>query len=244
VWGPIAAVDRTVREVQLCFARRLLSLPVDRPEQVGSVRIALRITAADVSRLVLTVVSPSGSEVYLRTGGDEGGTIDAVFGADEESLEPLDWLAGEPALGTWTVTLYDPRCPYPLTVEEVALVFSDPRGVADYVRIEGWAASREAGRPSLRVAGGGLDQSSLTLEVVRWSVGPNGVPEGGAGDDERVGSLEATWSTTLDPAAATLGEHTGLLTSGELTGSGLIYWESAGARGALPVAIYPPDWVR
>ncbi|MBI2895468.1 MAG: proprotein convertase P-domain-containing protein [Deltaproteobacteria bacterium] len=246
VLGPIAVVDDAVHDVRFCFARRLFGLEVADLFQVESVAVALRVVADDPSRLVITLISPAGTEVYLRDGpGDEEATgeLDVVFGAAEPTAEPLDVLAGEPARGLWTLTLYDPRCPYPATVQEIALVFADRRGTEDTSRVEGWTASLEAGRPSVRVAGGGIDQSTIALEVVRYSVGPNGIAEGGAGDDLRQGALPARWTTTLDPAVATLDEETGVLTAGEATGAGELRWEAQGASGTLPVLVLPPDWV-
>lgn len=246
VWGPIAIVDDAVREVRFCFARRLFELRVADPFQVEAVDLAVHVAAADPSRLVITLISPSGTEVYVRNGTDDPqvlGDLDVVFGAEEPPFEPLDAFVGEPAQGTWTVTLFDPRCPYPMTVREIALVLHDRTGDEDTLRVKGWTASLEAGRPSVRVAGGGIDQSTLALEVVRYSVGPNGIAEGGQGDDVRLGTLPARWGTTLDPAVAVLDEQTGVLTAGGATGAGTVSWEAAGGGGVLPVVVLPPDWV-
>jgi subtilisin-like proprotein convertase family protein len=244
-FGPIAVVDRTVRDVRICFARRSLELDVDDDVAVGTVFLALRITATDTTRLVVKLVSPNGSEVYLRDGavpGPPSSVLDVVYGATEASSEPLAWLGGEPARGRWTVELYDPRCPYPITVEELALVLRPAEGT-EYLLVEGWTAAHEAGRPSVRVAGGGLEQSTIDLDLVRWSAGPDGVRQGGGGDDVREGSVDATWTTTLAAGAADLDPATGLLTAGDQTGAGRIRWQAEGDSGELPALVLPPDWV-
>lgn len=242
VYGPYVSVDRAVRDLEFCFARRFATVPVRGAFEVASVRVAVRFEAADVSRTVLTLLSPRGTEVYLTMGGIEGATIDTVFGDDTESAESLAAFAGETGGGTWTLTLYDPRCPYPALLEEVAIILEPRQGPEESLVVEGWAASLESGRPSVRIAGGGLDQSALALTVERYAPGPNGQPEGGAGDDEWLGTADAAWSTTIDPAAATVGAD-GQVTAGSETGAGTITWEAGGRSGTLPLTVLPPDWV-
>jgi hypothetical protein len=236
-------VDHSIRDLRFCFARRTLGLAVQGAFQVERVDVVTRITASDTSRLVVTVISPSGTEVYLRVGGDEGTVIDTAWGAEEEPIEPLEALEGEAGQGRWTVTLYDPRCPYPVTVEELGLVFRPRAAKGPYLRVEGWAASLEAGRPGVRIAGGGLDQSSIALEVVQWDAGEDGVAQGGGNDDVRLGPVAARWETTLAAEAGTIDPDTGVLVAGEETGSGELRWQTDGEGGSLPVAVYPPDWV-
>lgn len=244
VLGPFAAVDRSVRDLAFCFARRTVTLPVRQSFEVARVRVAVRLSAADVSRMVLTVLSPAGTEVYLTGGGVlQGEAIDAVFGDDVEPIESLDLVTGENTAGDWTLTLYDPRCPYPARLEEVAVVLEPRDGPGESLVVEGWPRSLEAGRPSLRVAGGGLDQSTLDLRVERYAPGPNGVREGGGGDDEWLGTADAAWSTTLDAMTATV-DANGHVVAGAETGAGTVSWEvEGGSGGTLPLLVLPPDWV-
>lgn len=242
LYGPVVALDRAVRDLEFCFARRMATLPVRESFEVDRVRVVVHLEAGEVGRMVLTLISPSGTEVYLTAGGIQGPSIDTVFGQDTETLEPLDAFAGERAGGTWILTLYDPRCPYPALLDEVAIVFDPRPGPDDSLVVEGWASSVESGRPSLRVAGGGLEQSAMDLTVERYAPGVNGVPEGGAGDDEPLGAAAAIWSTTIAADVATVGAD-GHVVAGEATGAGTITWEVDGRSGTLPLNVLPPDWV-
>ena len=243
VLGPFVVADRGGRDLEFCFARRVTTLPVRTSFEVDRVRVAVRLQADDVSRMVLTMISPAGTEAYLTVGGaGADGEIDTVFGDDVEPAESLDVFGGENAAGSWTLTLYDPRCPYPAQLAEVAIILTPRDGPEDSLVVEGWTASLEAGRPSVRVAGGGLDQSRLDLRVERYGAGDNGVPEGGGGDDEWLGTADATWSTTVDAAIATVGED-GSVVAGAETGSGTVTWQVDGRSGTLPLVVLPPDWV-
>jgi hypothetical protein len=242
VYGPYVSIDPAVRDLEFCFARRFATVQVRGAFEIARASVAVRLEANDVSRLVLTVVSPRGTEVYLTIAGMEGEVIDTVFGDDTPSAEPLEALVGETGGGTWTLTLYDPRCPYPAQLEEVAIILEPRQGPEESLVVEGWTAALEAGRPAVRIAGGGLELSSLALTIERYGAGSNGQPEGGAGDDEWLGTADATWSTTALPEAATVGLG-GRITAGEETGAGTITWEALGRSGTLPLSVFPPDWV-
>lgn len=242
VYGPYVSIDPAVRDLEFCFARRFATVQVRGAFEIERASVAVRLQANDVSRMVLTVISPRGTEVYLTLGAMEGEAIDTVFGDDTPSAEPLEALVGEAGGGTWTLTLYDPRCPYPAQLEEVAIILEPRQGPDESLVVEGWTPALEAGRPAVRIAGGGLDQSSLALTVERYGAGANGQPEGGAGDDEWLGPADATWSTTVAPEAATVGLD-GRITAGEETGAGTITWEAQGRSGTLPLSVFPPDWV-
>lgn len=108
-----------------------------------------------------------------------------------------------------------------------------------------------------RVAGGGIEMSSYTLKPSVYTVGTNGVPEAGAGDDVRVGDL------TADEVDITLGEWEWLSLPDHIpedsppSFDGALTFQGGADSGELPVTItseygteetrflvIPPDWCR
>ena len=108
----------------------------------------------------------------------------------------------------------------------------------------------------VRIDGGGVDGlSSVVLDPGFYVPGPNGVFDGGGGDDVRVGDLTlgvdaglglGQWNPTNDGEELdepTWDEATATLTAGELAGRLSL---SFSAEGYIPTATFlsviPPDW--
>jgi carboxypeptidase D len=83
-------------------------LKVNTGPVIDEVRVSVEIAHTYIGDLVLTLTSPSGTEVVLhdRSGGGANDIV-GTYGVDLTSAEPLSALTDEPSAGDWTLTVAD-----------------------------------------------------------------------------------------------------------------------------------------
>ncbi|MEQ9496132.1 MAG: putative Ig domain-containing protein [Deltaproteobacteria bacterium] len=183
-----------------------------------------------------------GSNGFDLTFNDQGGQ------ASRPEL-PLSRVNGENAQGTWRllVGVSNPNCNNAGTIDLVELSIRDDRATDDYYIIGGWTPNNRLGEPWLRITGGGVDENELFLTATRYSVGPNGVREGGKGDDVadptaltwEMGGFQRGQSDLPFDGNVSPDGH---VTSGSATGTATL--RIVGTNVTVPVHFSPPSWVR
>jgi hypothetical protein len=214
-------------------------------------QLVLDLDYENVGMLDVTLVAPSGERVPVHVGGGRVGgarSLHFLYERDKRSWGSFSPLIGLNPRGSWQVevsVLPDPGfgCAEGEGLfERVAMVVGLETSSDDYFRISGFSPNNLIDGPFARIAGGGLDQPAFDLEVERWSTGPNGIAEGGVGDDIMLQLPELAWTTDLpvDVGTIDLGGH---FEAGGSTGQGTLRADVDGKQIVLPVDVVPPDWV-
>ena len=99
---------------------------------------------------------------------------------------------------------------------------------------------------------GGILEVDEPMQVHGYNNGPNGINEGGAGDDVDLGPIPAAWSYNRTSAYGTIDSSTGVFVAGPSStaqpsdggpGTGTISASFNGLTDTMPALTLPPDWV-
>lgn len=218
----------------------------------------------------ISLFSPNGTEAVLcGNGADIPGGIeceardlrreyddDGPSGVRPE--RPLSAFDGSNPLGTWTlqVAIAEPSCNLTGMINSVSLSLQDDRSTEPYVHVRGFRKNNLVTEPWVRICTpdcGGVGENELFLDARIYEVGPNGYPEGGAGDDVESG-MPMTWSwqgqplagVDLQPDGHISTFDSGIRTCGNTTcygtGQRTIVASGGGLVANLILRVLPPDW--
>ena len=156
---------------------------------------------------------------------------------------PLSAFDGMNPQGTWRlmVGVVRPNCNMQGTIHSVRLTIDDDRSPDDYVMVRGFTKNNLLLAPWVRIRGGGLDQHDLFLSATAYSAGPNGLREGGRGDDVQLPTV-LTWAWAGTPITGTNLTPDGHVSAGPTTGSQPITASGGGLTVTVPLHVVPPDW--
>jgi hypothetical protein len=167
---------------------------------------------------------------------------------------PLLAFAGLNPKGRWTlaVGVTIPNCSVTGVVRSVQLSLQDDRSTAPYLFVRGYQKNNLVIDPMVRICSplpppnarcGGIDQHELFLSAAAYTVGPNGMAEGGAGDDVQL-TTPMVWSWVGAPIADVTLTPDGHITAGRYTGMSVINVSGGGLSANLTLRSVPPDWSR
>ncbi len=209
------------------------------------------------TRLKLVLFAPDGTQVPLCGNGagirgwrgcPGAGGLHGVYGGTLSSDRPLETFVGLNPRGTWrfAAVVTDPSsggggCRQSGTIHSLSLSIRDDRSPLPYVRVTGFHRNNLSIEPWVRIAGGGFaDQQRLALLGTIWEVGPNGLREGGAGDDvPRPVAMQ--WRFAGPSEVATVSAD-GRVEAGRRTGEGALEAEGDGMMWQGNLRVFPPDW--
>ncbi len=221
------------------------------PAMIARVQVAVDTRYQDMGMADIDVVAPDGTRVPMHVGGPRAGGslgIHFMYESDRISWGSFAPLIGMGPAGTWALevrVLPDPGfgcVDEPGRLQRFAIVLGGETSSDDYLRVRGVHPNNLIDGPFARITGGGLAQDSFDLAIEEWSTGPNGVPEGGTGDDVLLGLPVVSWSSDL-PIEVGVIEEAGHFQSGEVTGQGTLTGAIDVRSIELPVKVVPPDWV-
>lgn len=221
------------------------------PAMIARVQVAVDTRYEDMGMADIDVVAPDGTRVPMHVGGPRAGGslgIHFMYESDRISWGSFAPLIGMGPAGTWALevrVLPDPGfgcVDEPGRLQRFAIVLGGETSSDDYLRVRGVQPNNLIDGPFARITGGGLVQDSFDLAIEEWSTGPNGVPEGGTGDDVLLGLPVVSWSSDLPADVGVMGE-TGHFQSGEVTGQGALTGAIDERTVVLPVKVVAPDWV-
>lgn len=249
-----------------------IDIPVTESFAIEDIDVTVDIAFTGSNRNTrITLISPSGHPVVLcgdgvyRGRGNPGRVPGGIFcggsngfqktfddeGAQDDRPElPLSRLNGENVVGTWKldVGVSNPNCNNTGSINRVVLSVRDDRSAEDYTIVSGWTPNNRLGYPWLRITGTAVGEDELFLSATRYSVGPNGIREGGKGDDVALPDV-ITWSWGDWDGRRGPNDHNvtpdGHVTSGVIAGGGtLIMSGPGGFRQEIPIGVSPPSWHR
>ena len=237
--------------------------------QVEDVDVTVAVTYADSEaprleeneKLKLVLFAPDGRRVVLcgNAAGVRGASgcegrdgIDEIY--DDEGVSPqrpLDVFDGMNPQGTWRfiAVVAEPTtdnrglCEQSGTITRVVMSIRDDTSADDYIVVRGFERNNLVNEPWARISGGnGLFEEQLQLTATVYSVGPNGVREGGAGDDVP-DSTALTWTFNGSADLATVTPD-GRVQTGQIPGSGQLTASGGGLEYQTRLFVLPPDWNR
>lgn len=223
----------------------------DNQNQNSNTKLKLILWAPDGRRSVLC-----GNASGLRSErGCEGRSgIHTTYGTTVQPQVPFEVFREMNAQGTWRFQVAVTRpvrdnqgnCRQDGIIREVTLTLEADTSPEPYVIVRGFTRNNLVIHPWVRIRGGGLDQHDIDLTATLWHVGPNGIREGGRGDDVPDGRA-FTWSATGLPAGTTVTPD-GHVSAGAVTNVGplgnamLTASDGNGHSVSLPLLVLPPDW--
>lgn len=210
--------------------------------------------------LKLVLFSP-GLEVQTPLCGDGAGvpggmTCDGQGGIDKayddegaavnRPERPLAAFDGLNPQGDWwmRVAVIDPSCNKSGVLQRVILSIRDDRRTEDYVVVRGYTKNNLLLAPWVRITRGddlALDEHDIYLSATVYSVGPNGIREGGKGDDVP-DMVPLTWMVGGAPIPETTVTSDGHVRAGSLTGATTLTASGGGHVVNVPLYVVPPDW--
>lgn len=127
-------------------------------------------------------------------------------------------------------------------LNRVELLFGDDRSSEPYVLLDGFTTNNRVTDPFVRVRGGHqTGPVDLQLSARLMSAGPNGIREGGLGDDVPL-VADFTFVGTDLPRGTTV-SATGQVSAGRVTGEGMVAADDGqGHRVERRLLVTPPDW--
>jgi hypothetical protein len=241
-------------------------IPVSDSFQVADVNVSVESTyGASNQRLRYLLVSPDHVPVVLCGDGVGFGTngtptipagelCGGAGGVDkdwddegaqvQEPERPLAGFDGYNPQGTWElrIAVARPSCTVNGTIDRVTLSIQADRATEDYVVIKGFNKNNMLQDPFVRLQGGGVAEHDLFLSATAYSVGANGIREGGKGDDV-ADPTPLVWSISGAP------QGTGVTPDGHVTapnanrtGTGQLTASGGGHSASIPIHVSPPDW--
>jgi len=212
----------------------------------------------DNERLKLVLFAPDGSPTALCGNGagirgwrgcDGGGGIQTTYGSVSQSDRPLEALRGTNPQGEWRFAAVVTKpsessggnCEQSGTINSITLSIRDERSMDNYIYIRGFTKNNLVVEPWVRIGGSGRMNGEIYLSATMYDVGPNGYPEGGAGDDlPQAASL--TWTFAGGPELATVTPD-GHVVSGDTPGDAALEAEEPGGlKYQTRLLVLPPDW--
>jgi hypothetical protein len=176
--------------------------------------------------------------------------VQATFPAPVQPDVPFRVFQGTNAQGTWRLqvvtvlpqTASNGSCLQSGTINSVKLTFRVDRRPDPYVIIGGFGTNNLIIDPWVRIAGGNqVPENSIALRATLWSPGPNGLREGGKGDDLPDPRVFA-WSAVNLPRGTTMTPD-GVVVGGPLTGEAQIVADDGqGNTVQRRLLIVSPDW--
>jgi hypothetical protein len=143
-----------------------------------------------------------------------------------------------------------PDCTVTGEVRSVQLSIKQDATTGPYLYVGGYQKNNLVTEPMVRICSplpppnarcGGIDQHRLALSAVAYSVGPNGVAEGGAGDDIMLGTT-MLWSWVGTPIPDVTLTPDGQITAGRYTGMSVINVSGGGLSANFTLRSVTPDW--
>lgn len=211
-------------------------------------------------KLKVLLFSPEGRQVALcgmGSGVPGGPTCDGnrgvhtVFPTAATPDTEMRVLRGINGHGTWRLAVGVVRptiaangmCQQTGTINTVEVTFRDDRSPNPYVLLSPIRTNNLVIDPWVRVTGGDpAGENELYLSATLWTVGPNGVPEAGKGDDVPDPTHVFTWAAAGLPTGTTISPD-GHVVSGRRTGQGnLTADDGQGHVLHTPLLVTPPDW--
>lgn len=214
----------------------------------------------------LTLFSPDWSSQAVLCGSDGFGgcdtsrlqqTFDDDGGLAVQPERPLSVFDGQNAQGTWRllIVVIDPRCTQRGVVHSVTLSFADDRRTEPYVHLSGWSRNNLVTEPFVHIfhpsfPDRGVGPFELQLDAGIYAVGPNGIREGGRGDDVR-DPTPMLWSwvgpeitgTTLSPDGHVSVDSSGACPGNcNATGQAQITASGGGYVANTTLRVLPPDF--
>ena len=127
-------------------------------------------------------------------------------------------------------------------LNRVELLFGDDRSSEPYVVLGGYTTNNRVTDPFVRVRGGHqTGPVDLSLNARLMSAGPNGIREGGLGDDVPL-VADFTFVGTDLPRGTTV-SAAGQVSAGRVTGEGTVVADDGqGHRVERRLLVTPPDW--
>lgn len=180
-----------------------VEIPIVDSFQIDDLDVGLNLTPPNggTVNIGLTLFSPDWSSQAVLCGSDGFGgcdptrlqqTFDDEGGVAVQPERPLSVFDGQNAQGTWRllIVVIDPRCTQRGIVHSVTLSFADDRRTEPYVHLSGWSRNNLVNEPFVHIfhpnfPDRGVGPFELQLDAGIYSVGPNGIREGGRGDDVR-----------------------------------------------------------
>jgi hypothetical protein len=246
---------------------------VDVPDsfQVAGLTVEVDVAFADASsqdsndKLKLVLWAPDGrhaalcghaSSLRAERGCSGAGGVRGSFGDTQNQPDTaFRTFTGMNPQGTWRFFAVVTRptidaggvCAQRGTINAVRLIFDPDRSAEPYVIVGGIRRNNLVSDPWVRIQGGGLQQQDAFLSATLWEVGPNGLREGGRGDD-RPTEATFTWTASNLPPGTTVSPD-GHVQSGSQTNRGargattVTASDGAGNSVTLPLMVLPPDWL-
>ncbi len=211
-------------------------------------------------RMKLLLLAPTGDQVVLcgnaagvrGVSGCEGANgIHTTYPSPTAPDTDMRVLRGKNAQGSWRflAVVVKPTeaangmCQQSGTVRTVELTFRDDRSPNPYVVLGGVRTNNLVIDPWVRITGGdpaGENEADLTATL--WLVGPNGVREGGKGDDIPDPTHIFTWAAAGLPQGTTVSPD-GHVVGGRDTGEGSVTADDGqGNTVRARLLVTPPDW--
>lgn len=246
-----------------------VSVPINVPDsfQIDDLDVQVRVTyefntgaPANNEDLKLVLFSP-GLEVQTPLCGDGAGVpggldcdgqggIDKAYDDEGAAVNrpdrPLAAFDGLNPKGDWwmRVGVAGPSCNKSGVLERVTLSIRDDRATEDYVVVRGFTHNNLLLAPWVRITRGddlALDEHDIYLTATVYSVGANGIREGGKGDDV-ADMVPLTWMVSGGQIPETTVSSDGHVHAGSLTGATTLTASGGGHVVNVPLYVVPPDW--
>lgn len=242
-------VPDSVQIAELDVTVNLTYLDAAEPLQNELESLKLVLYAPDGRRSVLC---GNGAGIRGSTGCDETfrtGFVQATFDEQRAPNVPMSVFEGMNAQGTWRLVAVVVRptqaagaCRIEGTIHAFALSIRPDFSPEPYVIIDGFTYNNLLIEPWLRIRGGGLAENSLDLVATIYDVGPNGLREGGRGDDvPRPAPL--SWSAPNGcPLADLTADGHVEASSSQQAGSCDLVASGGGFVVDTRLHVLPPDW--
>lgn len=248
---------------------------IDVPDsfQIGDLNANLDFTfnsgagPASNESLILALISPEGTPAYFCGNGagipggidceGQGGLNqpwDDEGPASQQPKRPLSAFDGENPQGSWElrVGVVNPTCAVSGEIRSITISMEVDQSAEDYVVVRGFTKNNLILNPWIRLSGGGLPQNEIFLSATAYSVGPNGIREGGKGDDV-ADTAPMTWAWTgqphpfieLTPDGRVTSQTADTNNDGRLdneAGWAPITASGGGHTVSVPLFVTPPDW--
>lgn len=249
-----------------------VEIPVVDSVQIAEISVSVDVDFVERNspnnnrKLKLLLWSPDGRQSVLcgnaaglrqETGCDGSGGIHTTFDSPTAAEVPLRVFQGMNPRGTWRfqAAVVRPQmnaggCLEEGTINRVTLNIRDDRRPDPYVIVSGFSYNNLIIDPWIRIGGGRtIGETEIFLSATLWQVGPNGIREGGQGDDIP-DPRTFTWTGAALPLGATItpdGHVSGARCqpSGCRSDEGTVTADDGqGNSVTRRLLVVPPDWNR
>jgi hypothetical protein len=184
------------------------------------------------------------------------GGVDQAFTdngtATQHPDTPLATFRGTNPKGTWklSVGVVSPSCAVTGHIDMFQLQIKDDRTTLPYVFVRGYTKNNLVIEPMIRICStlpppnatcAAIDEHTLRLRATAYSLGANGIAEGGAGDDVALPDV-LTWAWQGAPIPDVTLTPTGSVTAGRFTGISMINVSGMGVSQSFTLRVVPPKW--